>query len=102
MEKSPDTTATDVSYPAASSGWFLVIMLTIAYIVSFIDRYILGLLIELTERRLSRPSLRKQTDRFPPQLQPLDNGINGPIADSLLFTAWVAKTDDIPLANISH
>ncbi|GAB5486931.1 MAG: MFS transporter [Parasphingorhabdus sp.] len=33
-------------YPTAKAGWFLVIMLTIAYIFSFIDRYILGLLIE--------------------------------------------------------
>lgn len=33
-------------YPPASTGWFLVAMLTIAYIFSFIDRYILGLLIE--------------------------------------------------------
>ena len=34
------------TYPTARAGWFLVIMLTIAYIFSFIDRYILGLLIE--------------------------------------------------------
>ena len=33
-------------YPSASAGWFLVIMLTIAYIFSFVDRYILGLLVE--------------------------------------------------------
>ncbi|MEP3226809.1 MAG: MFS transporter [Parasphingorhabdus sp.] len=33
-------------YPPVKSGWFLVVMLTIAYIFSFIDRYILGLLIE--------------------------------------------------------
>ena len=33
-------------YPSAAAGWFLVIMLTIAYIFSFVDRYILGLLIE--------------------------------------------------------
>ena len=33
-------------YPAAATGWFIVVMLTIAYIFSFVDRYILGLLIE--------------------------------------------------------
>lgn len=33
-------------YPSATTGWFLVIMLTLAYIFSFVDRYILGLLIE--------------------------------------------------------
>ena len=34
------------AYPSAAAGWFLVVMLTIAYIFSFVDRYILGLLIE--------------------------------------------------------
>ncbi|APG61644.1 hypothetical protein LPB140_00970 [Sphingorhabdus lutea] len=33
-------------YPSAGAGWFLVFMLTGAYIFSFVDRYILGLLIE--------------------------------------------------------
>ena len=33
-------------YPSAAAGWFLVVMLTIAYIFSFVDRYILGLLIQ--------------------------------------------------------
>ncbi|MEP5938415.1 MAG: MFS transporter [Erythrobacter sp.] len=33
-------------YPSAAAGWFLVVMLTIAYIFSFVDRYILGLLVE--------------------------------------------------------
>lgn len=33
-------------YPSARAGWFLVVMLTIAYIFSFVDRYILGLLVE--------------------------------------------------------
>ncbi|WP_217272128.1 MFS transporter [Sphingopyxis sp. BSNA05] len=33
-------------YPSSAAGWFLVVMLTIAYIFSFVDRYILGLLIE--------------------------------------------------------
>ncbi len=33
-------------YPSAGVGWLLVVLLTLAYIFSFIDRYILGLLIE--------------------------------------------------------
>lgn len=33
-------------YPSATTGWVLVVFLTIAYIFSFVDRYILGLLIE--------------------------------------------------------
>ena len=33
-------------YPSAAAGWLLVVFLTVAYIFSFVDRYILGLLIE--------------------------------------------------------
>ena len=33
-------------YPSSRYAWYMVIMLTIAYIFSFVDRYILGLLIE--------------------------------------------------------
>ena len=33
-------------YPSAIAGWTLVVLLTLAYIFSFVDRYILGLLIE--------------------------------------------------------
>jgi MFS family permease len=33
-------------YPSAGRGWFLVVMLTIAYVFSYIDRSILGLLIQ--------------------------------------------------------
>lgn len=33
-------------YPSAAAGWLLVGFLTVAYIFSFVDRYILGLLIE--------------------------------------------------------
>ncbi|MEE4201588.1 MFS transporter [Erythrobacter sp.] len=33
-------------YPPARAGWSLVALLTLAYVFSFIDRYILGLLIE--------------------------------------------------------
>ncbi|WOE75393.1 MFS transporter [Alterisphingorhabdus coralli] len=39
-------TAASAPYPSAAAGWFIVVMLTIAYIFSFVDRYILGLLIE--------------------------------------------------------
>lgn len=35
-----------VPWPSTRQGWFLVVMLTIAYIFSFLDRYVLGLLIE--------------------------------------------------------
>ena len=44
-----DTTAeqpVDKPYPAAMAAWGLVILLTLAYILSFVDRYILGLLAE--------------------------------------------------------
>ena len=33
-------------YPDSKYAWYMVIVLTIAYIFSFVDRYILGLLIE--------------------------------------------------------
>jgi len=33
-------------YPSARYAWFMVIMLTLAYILSFVDRYIFGLLVE--------------------------------------------------------
>lgn len=39
-------TETDKPYPSAIAGWTLVLLLTLAYIFSFVDRYILGLLIE--------------------------------------------------------
>jgi MFS family permease len=42
-----------VSYPKASTGWFLVVMLTIAYVFSYVDRYVLGLLIEPIKADLS-------------------------------------------------
>ena len=34
------------NYPNSRYAWYMVVMLTIAYILSFVDRYILGLLIE--------------------------------------------------------
>ena len=33
-------------YPSAAGGWFLVVMLTFAYIFSFVDRYVLNYLVE--------------------------------------------------------
>lgn len=33
-------------YPSARYGWYMVVLLTVAYIFSFVDRYVLGLLIE--------------------------------------------------------
>ena len=38
--------AGSVRYPSTRAGWTLVVLLTVAYVFSFIDRYILGLLIE--------------------------------------------------------
>lgn len=38
--------ASTIPWPTSKQGWFLVVMLTIAYIFSFLDRYVLGLLIE--------------------------------------------------------
>ena len=42
---SPESTDSN-QYPGSRYAWFMVIMLTVAYIFSFIDRYILGLLAE--------------------------------------------------------
>jgi len=36
----------EITYPTARRSWYLVVLLTIAYVVSFVDRTILGLLIE--------------------------------------------------------
>jgi len=36
----------ELRYPNHRYAWFMVIMLTVAYIFSFIDRYLLGLLVE--------------------------------------------------------
>ncbi len=33
-------------YPSPAYAWYMVILLTLAYVLSFVDRYILGLLIE--------------------------------------------------------
>lgn len=38
--------APEASYPRASVAWIMVILLTLAYVLSFVDRFILGLLIE--------------------------------------------------------
>ena len=45
----PTTTASSGSrngYPATGYAWYMVILLTLAYICSFIDRFMLGLLVE--------------------------------------------------------
>lgn len=44
QERADDSSS--VPWPSARAGWTLVILLTVAYIFSFVDRYILGLLIE--------------------------------------------------------
>ena len=43
----PASSATDTAragYPSRSYAWYVVVLLTIAYILSFVDRYVLGLL----------------------------------------------------------
>lgn len=37
---------TEASYPSTRTAWTMVTLLTLAYVFSFVDRYILGLLIE--------------------------------------------------------
>lgn len=44
--RTPAPTAAEVPYPNPTYAWYLVVLLTLAYIVSFIDRQILGLLAE--------------------------------------------------------
>lgn len=39
-------TGPDAPYPSARTAWTMVALLTLAYVFSFVDRYILGLLIE--------------------------------------------------------
>lgn len=41
---SQETTPT--AYPRPAQAWYVVILLTMAYVLSFVDRYILGLLVE--------------------------------------------------------
>ncbi len=38
--------ASTSNYPQASHAWFMVMVLTVVYVLSFVDRYILGLLVE--------------------------------------------------------
>ena len=38
--------STERQYPSSRYAWYMVVVLTIAYILSFVDRYILGLLAE--------------------------------------------------------
>lgn len=46
MNTSNNINNSEAPYPKAGVAWLLVAILTIAYVLSFIDRYILGLLIE--------------------------------------------------------
>jgi len=50
--KRPDNIS-EKPYPPSGYGWFLVAMLTLAYVLSYIDRSILGLLIEPIKADLS-------------------------------------------------
>lgn len=50
---SGDTTGQDTAWPSPARAWLLVVLLTIAYVISFVDRYILGLLIEPIKADLS-------------------------------------------------
>ena len=40
------------TYPPKSTAWILVLILTFTYILSFVDRFILGLLIEPIKKDL--------------------------------------------------
>ena len=42
-----------VPYPPRGYSWYVVVLLTLAYIISFVDRQILGLLAELIKRDLA-------------------------------------------------
>jgi len=37
---------TNQPYPSTRHAWYMVVLLTIAYVLSFVDRYVLGLLVE--------------------------------------------------------
>ena len=63
-----------MSYPSPRTAWTLTLLLTVAYIFSFVDRYILGLLIEPIKADLSltdeqqqpmMPALRSATVTLP-------------------------------------
>ncbi|MEM9533232.1 MAG: MFS transporter [Pseudomonadota bacterium] len=45
-QSTPPNPNASLPYPPPRIAWFMVAMLTVAYIFSFVDRYILGLLIE--------------------------------------------------------
>ena len=42
----------DHRYPSSASAWYAVIILTIAYVVSFLDRQLLSLVVPLVKRDL--------------------------------------------------
>ena len=46
VTNSPAANETDSQYPSPTYAWYMVAVLTVAYVLSFVDRYILGLLVE--------------------------------------------------------
>jgi MFS family permease len=47
VNQKPGTSTTDLDdWPSSSTGWSMVVVLTLAYVISFIDRQILSLLID--------------------------------------------------------
>jgi MFS family permease len=46
MNETTETSTEQKIYPSSQYAWYMVILLTVAYVFSFVDRYILGLLIE--------------------------------------------------------
>ncbi len=44
--QAPDSGDTDASYPSTAYAWYVVGVLTLAYVVSFLDRQIMALLVE--------------------------------------------------------
>jgi len=50
--------ATERKYPSAGYAWYMVVVLTIAYILSFVDRYIFGLLLQPIKEDLQLSDLQ--------------------------------------------
>ena len=47
-----DTLASEHQYPRTGYAWYVVILLTMAYILSYLDRWVLSLLVELIKADL--------------------------------------------------
>ena len=45
-DQTQSASATEEEYPSSTYGWYVVVILTLAYIVSFLDRQILNLMVE--------------------------------------------------------